>query len=373
MRDKLGLPRLIRHHNAPTLLLWLLVSFAASVVLTRAYLEAANYPKIGGDGPLHIAHVLWGGLAMAMGGILVLVYASPSALTLGAVLQGIGIGLFVDEIGKFVTADNDYFFKPAAPIIYVCFLALVMVRLLIQRRGVSRSRDELIVAALEETEGLLERAPSAEQRRQFDETIHDMQQGDTEMVKLAQALQQFANTRVLRETQPVWRIWLDQIEQFLQLFFERYLNIITLTVMVIMTIRAMIAVMVAGFVIIAPRFVALFSAADLPLEAADYASLVLNGLGGLVILVGVALVLFRRRNRGLQLIMTSLLLSLCLINVVDFYLGQFVVAIYALIDLGILLVVRDFHRRSQLADIHRAEGTAPQASNTAPAIQSQRS
>ncbi len=99
-------------------------SFGVTVVLTRLYLAVTDYPQIGG-GTYHIAHALWGGLLLTIGSILPLTWANRWALMWSAVLAGAGVGLFIDEVGKFITARNDYFFPLAAPIIYLCFLALL--------------------------------------------------------------------------------------------------------------------------------------------------------------------------------------------------------------------------------------------------------
>ena len=68
-------------------------------------------PRLGG-GELHIAHMLWGGALMLVALVVLLAYLDRTVQHVAAVIAGLGFGTFVDEIGKFLTADNDYFFRP---------------------------------------------------------------------------------------------------------------------------------------------------------------------------------------------------------------------------------------------------------------------
>ena len=104
-------------------------------MLVRLYLFVAGYPRVGGGG-LHIAHMIWGALLM-LGALLIAVsFVSTSSRWCTAVIGGLGFGLLVDETGKFLTSDNNYFFKPAAALIYVLFISIFLFsRTIARRRG----------------------------------------------------------------------------------------------------------------------------------------------------------------------------------------------------------------------------------------------
>lgn len=102
-----------------------LVSAVAMILIIRTQLWLTNYPQLGGNG-LHIAHLLYGGIFMAIAIWIALTYMNRRARSATAVIGGIGFGFFIDELGKFVTADNNYFFKPAAGIIYLVFIIMFL-------------------------------------------------------------------------------------------------------------------------------------------------------------------------------------------------------------------------------------------------------
>lgn len=123
----------IRQPHAESYLIITLISFAVSVSLTRLTLYITGYPQIG-NADLHIAHVLWGGLILFISALLPLIYANEWILYLSAVLSGLGVGLFIDEVGKYITQNNNYFYPAAAPIIYAIFLMTVLLYILVRRK-----------------------------------------------------------------------------------------------------------------------------------------------------------------------------------------------------------------------------------------------
>jgi len=138
----------IRNFEAGQYLDWFLVTAVTTVLLIRAYLELTGYPQIGG-GTLHIAHMLWGGLGMLVAMIILLSFLGRGPQRLAAVVGGAGFGTFIDEVGKFVTKDNDYFFQPSVAIMYVVFILIYLAVRAIHREGIATSQEYLVNALQE--------------------------------------------------------------------------------------------------------------------------------------------------------------------------------------------------------------------------------
>lgn len=116
---------LIRDQDTGSLLELLMVSSIVTIIVNRAFLAATGYPQLS-PGGLHIAHMLWGGFLMLAAVVMVFRYWNPSIRRFAAFTSGVGFGLFIDELGKFITRDNDYFYQPAIAVIYVIFIAMFL-------------------------------------------------------------------------------------------------------------------------------------------------------------------------------------------------------------------------------------------------------
>lgn len=138
-------PFLLVSDRSTRLMMIVLVSCGLTVALTRLFLLLTGYPQIG-NSTFHLAHALWGGLALFLAGISALIVQNRGAAVVGALLTGVGFGLFLDEVGKFITQQNDYFFPLAAPIVYACLLLILLVTELVRRHQLRSPRAHLLAA-----------------------------------------------------------------------------------------------------------------------------------------------------------------------------------------------------------------------------------
>ena len=343
----------VRREGASRYLLILLISFAASVTLTRLFLQLTGYPQIGA-GSLHIAHVLWGGLLLFLASLLPLFLANRWASSLSAMLAGAGTGLFIDEVGKFITTTNDYFYPPAAPIIYVFFLLTVWVYVQI-RKPPSQDPRAAFYRVLEGLEEVLDRdlepPEQAELVRRLGEIVRSTE--DPELVRLGKSLLQYleSGSASLAASRPTL---LARVRASLERWENRAVSRPRLRMIVAGGLAALGAVQVAGLLqlVLALNVPSKLEAilAEWVLEnrvssvAALYwffARLALEASVGVLLILAAGLLILRREKPAVSLATIGLMLSLAGTNLLAFYFDQFSTILPAAIEfLWLLLVLR---------------------------------
>ncbi|HBP50727.1 TPA: hypothetical protein DD455_00075 [Candidatus Shapirobacteria bacterium] len=90
---------------------------------------------------------------MLVGIIISLVYYGKKSIKLASILAGIGWGFFIDEIGKYLTRDNNYWFRPAIIFIYISFILLFFLYRFLEKKS-RQTRSSLWHEILEDCEEL---------------------------------------------------------------------------------------------------------------------------------------------------------------------------------------------------------------------------
>ncbi len=325
----------VRRTGAENYLLFTLLSFGFSVGLTRLFLELTGYPQLG-NSELHIAHVLWGGLLLFIAALLPLIFANRWVYQAGAVLAGAGVGLFIDEVGKFITQANDYFYPPAAPIIYAFFLLTVLLYLRVRRPPTRDARSELY-RALDELEEVLDHDLDPEELAALQARLaYIEEQAETaNLSRLASHLIEFLSAEHL-DIAPIEHSWWDRWQAGLTRFEARWalrgrvkavltgalggLSFFALLKLGRLALAAMDPVrleLLAAEMVLAGRIA---SAAGLGWFSARMA---LEGAVGLILSLATLFLLIGHDRRGVRLGYLGLLLSLTTVNLLVFFYEQF--------------------------------------------------
>jgi hypothetical protein len=319
---RVGRQRWLRDFEAGRQLDLMLIAAVAAVLLIRFYLAAANYPKIGGDA-LHIAHMLWGGLLMLAGAVVLLSFLGRGARQWGALLVGAGFGTFIDEIGKFVTHDNDYFYQPAVALIYAVLVLVYLAARALHRERLA-TRQEYLANAVQE---VLEIARGDLDGREQARALRYLEHADRDD-PLARRLVAILGEAELAPARPAplaARVGAAALALYRRLAVSRWF------------VRGLVAFFVLRFLLDLGRVAALARllpgagerwlqvplVSPLPLDTGDYTHVQWLQLGssllaGAFVAAGVAVV-FRDRARGLRRFQLSVLVSFMLTQVFVFY------------------------------------------------------
>ncbi len=342
--------------GAQNFLLISLISFAGTVMLTRLYLTLTGFPKIG-RGELHIAHVLWGGLILFIAALLPLIYANRWIITTSAFLSGVGVGLFIDEVGKFITMRNDYFYPPAAPIIYAVFLLTVLVYLRVRKPPAWDARTEfyfILEGFKEVLDHDLEPAEKNDLLQRLQRIVDHTQ--DEDMLRMASSFIDVLHSDKIKVVPERLAFTEKTLATALKLE-KRFINRSR------MRTGLTLAMLVVGGMTLLDAFSSLLSGGGLNLEAILLTSIrlgevrsqagatwffvhiALQIIVGILALLSAGLIITSAEKRGLEIGTACLVLSLTMVSLLTFFVDQFSAAFGSLGQLLVLLALLYYRRR----------------------------
>lgn len=355
----------VKRQGAENFLLIMLLSFAASVSLTRLFLEITGYPQLGG-GNLHIAHVLWGGLCLFIASLLPLILANRWVYLAGAISSGIGVGLFIDEVGKFITQNNDYFYPAAAPIIYVFFLITVLLYIQIRRSKPRDARSEFY-SIFEAFEEVLDHDLNPEEHQALMNRLHNLPSLSNQPLysnlskELLEFLEKDASLSPPMKPSVIHKLnkWIHTIEtKFLTKNRMRAILAGGLFALGINTLSGFVSLVAVNYWpdLLLNTITRLFHSGILSTTASlnwFLARILIEGTAGLLLIISAFMITFKQESKGISLSYYTILVSLTGVNLVVFYFEQFSSIILATIQLMLLLGILNYRKRFLKPTLHR--------------------
>jgi hypothetical protein len=175
----------VRNQDADEFFESFCIAAVAAILGIRALLHVTGYPTVGGES-LHFAHMLWGGLLMLVALLLLLGFLGKQIKSAAAFVGGLGWGTFIDELGKFLTHDNNYFFRPTFALIYISFVLLYVVWQALHRRRLTRA--DALANALELMLEAVRKNMDVEERRRALALLEQCDPEDPVAASLARAI-----------------------------------------------------------------------------------------------------------------------------------------------------------------------------------------
>lgn len=334
-----------------------LIAAVVMILIIRTQLWLTNYPQLGG-GSIHIAHLLWGGLFMLVAIWFSLIWVNRWARNVSAILGGIGFGFFIDELGKFITEDNDYFFRPAAPIIYLVFIVLFLVIRHLSGR-IKVGPDMALANVLDLLPSTITGEFGHREKDVADELLQRADRSDPRVV----AIREYLETVELVPERPPTRFsrTIAKLREGLTEFTEwRLFEPLVVTVLIVWAVTS-----VAGVIEVQFNFGGLIEKEDGldsgTLQIVEWGRTISVLLSGLFVGLGVWKMLRSDHQAAYRYFTTALLISIFLTRVFVFLEAQFAAVFGLGFDLLLLFAISALAARDRQQSV-RFEGGRPAAS-----------
>jgi hypothetical protein len=352
-----GRKQLIRDFHAGQNLDIFLISAVSAVLVIRLFLHLTGYPQIGGA-TLHVAHMLWGGLLMLVGIVVLLSYLGRRSRQIAAFIGGIGFGTFIDEVGKFVTQDNDYFYQPAVALIYVTFVLTYLAARSIHR-DVAGDPEDFLVNALQEVEHV---AVNDLDREERDRALLYLQRSD-QNDPLVKALEEVFHRSDLVPTphpHPLVRLKNSVTRRYFQVASRREFHKLVIGFFLVQLGLKFLQV---ASILIWPEtpidLTRVLPQAQQVVEGlrfVDWAQLASSGLSAVLVAIGIYRLRFSRL-KAFQMFQRSIMVSIFITQVFMFYRDEW--AALSVLAFN-LLVLATLNMIIELESAHEAAGTQRQ-------------
>lgn len=339
---------LVRNVDAGQLLENFFVAAVGTLLAIRVYLAATGYPQVGGRG-LHIAHLLWGGLMMLIAIVVMLSFVGKRVQRAASILGGIGFGTFIDELGKFITSNNNYFFRPTIALIYAIFVLMFLAFRAIDRRR-HLTPDDYLANALDRVREAVIHNMGTDDRTRALALLDKSDPRDPLVDALRSVLRQTPVTAETTRVSIPTRFLAWTRRTYVALVGSRRFGRI---VVAIFTLHAVAAVINALIAIVTDRGVT-FSNPDI--SFVETGNVLAAALSNTMIVIGVVrlhvsrLVAYRWFKR-------SILVSIFLVQFFSFYREELIAVVFLLVDVTLLVTLDFVISRERHAQVEPSSGT----------------
>ncbi len=334
----------IKRSSSSDYLMLFLIAGAASVLGTRLYLHLLSYPQISA-GYFHIAHTLFGSVLLTLSTLFLLTFHGRRVRQLSAVLAGLGFGLSIDEIGKYMTRNNDYFFQPVPMIIYLVFIILFFLYRYFDRYTPHHPK-ELVYDLIENLEEIAENNFQKKVKKLLSSLITQIRSAPEQAYKeFTHGVENMLETlpliskptpRYVHRLHSSWQ-WLDDFTAERKPVF--YFLLCIFFVYIINTFLSTFSFLE---IVIRRQYSELPYVIDSRTEWIMITTQLLSQLVSAVMMVrGFYFLVKRKRIRALELFKNALAVNLLITNVFTFYFKQFSASVELLIVIGMYAIVHN--------------------------------
>ncbi len=295
-----------RDFEAGNLIENFLVSSVASLLIIRLFLALFKYPHIGGSS-FHIAHMLWGGGLIALSTIGLFVFLNKETKYIASVVAGVGFGAFIDELGKFITNDNNYFYEPTIALIYVVFIVIFLAARAFER-FFRPTEQEYAINALEVAKQIIMHDLDTPEKQR---ALYLLKRSDKNIPIVRMLEKALREIRAIPPNKP------NAVHRFQSFLKNIYIKIIHHKLF----IKIMISILIIGSTVNFANAIFSFNNAQ---SFAQWGELIFSSISGLIVILGAQLLLAKRSRRvAYEMFKFSILISIFLTQFFRFLHEQF--------------------------------------------------